>query len=120
MEPWEEFNETLRQIAEVFFQAVVDSEAEDLGWSQAYCDVRYSLGGIQIKKFRVELTDGSQVSTDTPDGSEELFDRLWSLRDSGLIQDWFGLRMVINPTGNCSTTFNFDPKCIGDPAFFQD
>ncbi len=117
-EPEYRFNQILMEIAVDLTKTI--GEAGGIKWRRAYLDARFAEGGASLTKFRLELDDGQVLK-----GMRESFDvlqlleDLWSLRHEGLVQHWFGVKIILLPGGECETQFNYDPECINDRAFFD-
>jgi hypothetical protein len=35
------------------------------------------------------------------------------------LDQWYGLKLLINPDGKCEVEFNYDPECALDETFFE-
>src|SRR5208337_2445380 len=101
--------------------AEVKREMKQTAWKIAYLDVRSSaVGTSRLSKFRVAMPDGSLVSSlSKPARVVLLLSDLWELQQKLFPEKWYGLVLTVYPDGKCETEFNYDPKCIGDPKFFE-
>lgn len=115
------FNEAMVRLAREIMQIVQSSPQADSDWSEAYVDARFAPEeGCSLDKFRLKLKNGTLVSFETSTTIDLLLKELWDLRPFCLSNSWYGLTIVVTPSGNCRTKFNFDPDCIGDPHFFDE
>lgn len=117
----ERFNEIIQEVAGDLFQIIETSPGIGAPWQSAYADIRFSpSGGAQSAKFRVQLQDGKLESLKITGRISMLLDDAWELQGELFPDKWYGVKYTLMPDGQCKTEFNYDPDCLGDPAFFDD
>ena len=114
------FNKAQRDLGRALFEAAAASPVET-AWQEAFLDARFPGNSSALfAKCRVRLATGNVVSIEAPDGTSTLLRKLWELRGSGPVRDWYGLVLVVVPDGNCRIDYNFDKDCAADPTFYDD
>jgi hypothetical protein len=115
------FNEALAELAREMLEIIHALPPIEDNWSEAYVDARFAPeGGCILNKFRIKRLNGIIKSVETSSKMDLLLKELWELRLFCLTNSWYGLKIVVSPTGECQTNFNFDPDCIGDDHFFDE
>ena len=46
-------------------------------------------------------------------------DDVWKIQSKLRADKLYGIKLTIRSGGKCETEFNYDPKCEGDPSFFN-
>jgi hypothetical protein len=113
----------MRDMAAILFQGFVASMGAE-PWKEGFADIRRPENEPTIvSKARVVLPDGSLKTPSR--GALDLtevrnrFEELWSTRDTASPNTWYGLKIILQPDGQCQIEFNYDPDCAVDPAFFN-
>src|SRR5262249_45330188 len=109
----------LPELAHTLFAEVCSQFGEPGNWIAAILDVRYFPDNAgKLFKVLVELPRGELgQATLSVEGSLRLSD-LGSARAEGKDR-WYGLRLRVTADGDCETTFDYDPDCVGDKSFFN-
>lgn len=116
-----EFNRVLLAIANDMLATIRSSSFAEADWTEGSLEVRWDPGGgANVVKFRLRLADKTVKSL--PDSREVtlLLGELWELRSETLANQWYGLRITLERSGECRTDFLYDPECINDPTFFDE
>lgn len=46
--------------------------------------------------------------------------RIWQLKDALFLHKWYGIKLALQPSGQCETTFNYDEHCDNDPTYYDE
>jgi hypothetical protein len=116
----EDFQKLLHEIARALM-AEVECEQKGKPWTRAYMDVRGSVTGTsRLKKFRIDLPDGSVIDTlNPPHETTQLLYKVWRIKGKVFADKWYGIKVVIYPDGKCETEFNYDSECANGLEFFD-
>lgn len=123
-----DFQKVLDEVAAILFDEV-RTEMADKAWSSLFYDYRsVASGNTQISKLRIVLPDGELTWLEEPPIEKipvesrlaPFFDKLRKIRDTAFADKWYGVKVTIQADGKCKVDFDYDPKCAGDPTFFDD
>ena len=115
-----DFNRVLQDIAQALFGLVKAKIGPSAAWQQAILDVRSpEVGGMQMAKFRITVLSEAVLSAQTTDEIDDLIMVAWGIKRTAFPEQWFGLKLVILPSGECETDFNYDPASF-DASDFLD
>ena len=118
-DPLIEFTKLLKHLAEAVRQAVQASVGKK--WKDAYLDVRSPPeGGSRTMKLRVNVSTKKVASVKTTADIDSTILRLFHLKDAAFTPRWYGLKLLVTHSGACEATYNYDPECEADEAFWED
>jgi hypothetical protein len=116
----QEFNQKLQEAISLLMGAVQE-ELGDKPWTFCVLDIRWYPDSSRKSKTRVHLPKAGQLHfMHTPIEVLYLLDDAWALMDKAFSDKWYGLKITVYPEGKAETEFNYDPKCLSDPTFFED
>ena len=114
----EEIQFLFDEIASVLYEAV-QSEMGNQAWKCACVKTLYPPEGVGyggLRKYRIELPDGSLHGIHTPRETRSLIDDAWVLHRRMFSNIWYGLTITIHPDRKCDVEFNYDPDCLDKNA----
>jgi hypothetical protein len=108
----------MRQLANAF-AAWVRSQAEPASaWREATLEVRYAPDdSFSDHKIRVHTLDRGTISLG---GNMEISQHLVTLNRLRRALGWYSMTLRIDPTGNVTAEYGYDPAAVDDPAFWDD
>jgi hypothetical protein len=116
----EYFNERIDELAAMLLR-LVDTEMGRRKWKLAYLDYRSAGKGARFGMIRVELPDGTMVSSlPRPTEIADVLRDVWNMKDKVFKPKWHGMKLVTHPDGKHDITYNYDPKCGSDPVFLKE
>jgi hypothetical protein len=115
-----DFNQVIQEIAERLYSLIEGKLGKSAAWSKAVLDVRSPADeSTQIAKFRVTLPNGTSSSARLTGVINSLIRDSWEIKKSAFPDQWYGLKLILTPSGECKTEFNYDQSCFDDPTFFE-
>jgi len=114
----EELNPLLQHVAVEILSLTLATVGKKK-WKAAYLDERSGEDESRIAKFRVELPNGNLMSGDITREINKLVRTIWAMRPEQRPEKWYGMKLTLQPDGQCKTEFNYDPEYINDPTFFD-
>ena len=114
----EAFGALQRKLGQGLMDAVL--AAVQKPWKEFYLDVRARPGQTSHStKIRVVPVSGTPISVTPPPDVTITIIEILQMRDSCFDEAWSGMKVTISSEGECRVEFNYDPKCVDDPAFFK-
>jgi hypothetical protein len=110
----------LKKLASSLSKTLAEEPVTANGWRSAVLDVRWDPdGGAFATKFVATMPGGSaKVLRESLDTIEPL-NALRAIPAGVFGGRWHGLRLTVEPGGECHTEWNFDPDCILDQNFWD-
>jgi hypothetical protein len=114
-----EFSALLKQLTAAVVEAAWSVQARS--WQEALLDVRSAPdGGSRTLKLRITLRSGGTRSVATAGPIDSLVLRVFHSKDAVFSPTWYGLKLVVTGAGQCDISYNCDPHCEEDDAFYAD
>ncbi len=113
------FGELQRKLAEGMMGAM--AAALNQPWTAVCFEVRSRPGGTSHQvKLRVSLASGAVMPLMPTTESMIALKGIMQMRETLFQEPWFGMKLIITGDGQCRVEFNYDPKCVDDPAFLRE
>ncbi len=113
-----EFDRAIRKLGEAF-HAWVEAQMFERPWKSAAIDIRFAPDGSSwYHRTRVATYEGAIPLGMSPDVNIVLIG-LNQMRRA-FKTPWYGIKLEVDSKRKATVTYNHDPNCADDAAFFAD
>ena len=114
-----QFSKLMKRFAQTMQEAIALANIPP--WKAVFVDIRSAQdGSYRDAKMRAILDDGTWASVKTTNAMNEVEYLIFQAKDDVFSPPWYGLRIEIIPSGECSVDYNYDPLCCEDESFYAD